>query len=974
MGRFTPSLRGRLLLLIFLAVLPAFGVIGYSTLIERQRAAEDAKEEARTVVRSLAREQGRLIDLTRQLLLSLAQSPLVMPNTQSDACNRRLVEIQKSYPYYANVGVALADGSIFCHTNYANLKKTSNISDRTYFQRAVRQRGFSIGDYQIGRVSGQPVLGFGYAISDPEQNVQSVLFASLELSWFEKTVTQIALPAGSVAFVIDSSGTVLTHRPELVVAGFDARKVAVVRTILSWRREGTVEAEGVDGVNRLYAFAPLYESGVNNVYVAVGIPLETAFADSNRDFFRSIGLLLIAAVLTLVAAWFGGDAFVLKPVSALATAARRLTAGEMNARTGLAHGNDELGQIAGSFDEMAGTLQRTNRALKTLSAGSRAMARASDEQALLNEMCRVIVDVGGYRSASIFLAEKDEVKTVQPVAEAGFEGGMTELKQMMKGRTWADTELGSGAIGTSIRTGKYCVMRDISHNPRTLPWREESARRGYASVAAFPIIVQRETVGALAIYAPEADAFDDEEVGVLDQAATDLAFGIDSLRTRVQSTRAQATIQHMSRFDRITGLPTHAQFQEDLRRTLSQFDTTRGALALVVLGLDRLHEINDALGFAQGDLLLKEVGTRIRAAAHTEAIVARMRGDEFAVLAPVRDATEAGDIARHVLSAFRAPFATGELEIAVTAAAGISLFPQHGSEATQLMRCADVAMRQAKKFGEDFVFYAVEQDAHSAKRLLLAGELKRAIESGELVLYYQPKLEIPSGRVCGIEALVRWKHPTRGMIFPDDFIELAEHTGLIKPLTDWVIGEALRQSALWRQQNITLPIAVNLSPRNLRDSELMDKIARLLAVHGTQAGQFEIEITEGAVMEDPASALAMLTRLSDMGIALFIDDFGTGYSSLSYLKKLPVDAVKIDKSFVMDMLTNNDSAAIVHSTIDLAHDLGLKVVAEGVENDAILRRLAARGCDVAQGYFFSKPVPADQFKTWLERHSATDEA
>lgn len=368
--------------------------------------------------------------------------------------------------------------------------------------------------------------------------------------------------------------------------------------------------------------------------------------------------------------------------------------------------------------------------------------------------------------------------------------------------------------------------------------------------------------------------------------------------------------------------------------------------------------------------MLKDVGRRIRGVLKEDELVARMRGDEFGILLPASDTELAGAAAQRIQDALGTPFAMSGLMLNVSAAVGISLCPQHGSEATRLIRYADVAMRQAKKSGKGYIFYTAEQDEGSLRRLALAGELRRAIEEDELVLHYQPKIDMRTGQVCGAEALVRWIHPQQGMIPPDEFIPLAEHTGLIKPLTDWVVEAALRQSSDWRHAGVALPVAVNLSARNLRDAELLSKMARLVAAWGAEAGWLELEITESAVMDDdPEGALEILKRLSKLGFTLFIDDFGTGYSSLGYLKRLPVNAVKIDKSFVIDMLKNADSAAIVRATVVLAHDLGLKVVAEGIENQETWNRLAALGCDVAQGYHISKPLPAEQFKKWFDERA-----
>jgi EAL domain-containing protein (putative c-di-GMP-specific phosphodiesterase class I) len=311
----------------------------------------------------------------------------------------------------------------------------------------------------------------------------------------------------------------------------------------------------------------------------------------------------------------------------------------------------------------------------------------------------------------------------------------------------------------------------------------------------------------------------------------------------------------------------------------------------------------------------------------------------------------------------------GGLPVDVHVSIGIALYPSHGTDADELIRKMDVAMNEAKKTGNNYAIYSESQDQDAPRRLALAGDLRRAIENDELELHYQPKIDIRTGKVCGTEALARWHHPVHGVLSPVEFIPLAEHTGLIHPLTEWALETAMRQSHDWREAGLLIPVAVNLSARNLRDPRLQDKIKDRCLAWGIAPGMLELEITESDIMEDPAGALEMLTRLHEQGMPIHIDDFGTGYSSLSYLQKLPVDTLKIDKSFVADMLFNKDSATIVRSTIKLAHDLGMKVIAEGVEEKAMFSRLRTMGCDVAQGFYFGQPMPEERFRHWLKHFS-----
>jgi diguanylate cyclase (GGDEF)-like protein len=383
------------------------------------------------------------------------------------------------------------------------------------------------------------------------------------------------------------------------------------------------------------------------------------------------------------------------------------------------------------------------------------------------------------------------------------------------------------------------------------------------------------------------------------------------------------------------------------------------------MDLDRFKDVNDALGHHHGDLLLKQVGPRVLSMLRESDTIARLGGDEFAVLLPATDISGATVAAQKILEALERPFVVEGFFLEIGASIGIAAFPEHGEDTDMLMRRADVAMYQAKQSGSGYAVYISEHDRHSPRRLALMGELRHAVERREMVLYYQPKIDLKTGKTVGVEALVRWQHPQHGLIPPDQFITLAEHTGVIKTLTLWVLSDAIRQILEWHQAGMEISVAVNLSPRNLQDLQLPDQIAELLQTQGVRPDWLELEITEGAIMADPGRAMEILTRLRTMGIRISIDDFGAGYSSLSYLRRLPVSAIKVDKSFVIGMTASEDDAVIVRSTVDLAHNLGLKVVAEGVESREVLDRLVAMGCDAAQGNYINRPVPAADLPRWL---------
>jgi diguanylate cyclase (GGDEF)-like protein len=434
---------------------------------------------------------------------------------------------------------------------------------------------------------------------------------------------------------------------------------------------------------------------------------------------------------------------------------------------------------------------------------------------------------------------------------------------------------------------------------------------------------------------------------------------------RKERTSAEKKLRYLANYDPLTELPNRNLFYERLESALISGKRENNPLVLMFLDLDDFREINDTMGHQTGDLLLKQLGPRIQSALRDCDTVARLGGDEFGILVPGVDEEGATLTARKILRTLEEPFAIRDLTLDARGSLGLALFPKHGEDKETLMRRADIAMYLAKQSASGYAIYSADRDSYSPERLALMAELHRSIDNQQLFLVYQPKVDLRTGRVIGLEALARWRHPAAGLIPPDQFIAMAERTGFIRPLTLWALNEALSQSRLWHQRAFNIPVGVNLSARTLHDAHLPDQIAEILKDHGMDAEYLELEITESVIMADPAHAMEILTRISHMGVALAIDDFGTGYSSLGYLKKLPVTAVKIDKSFVMNMTADDNDAMIVRSTIDLAHNLRLKVIAEGVESQEVWDRLISLGCDAAQGYYMSRPLASAEMTKWL---------
>jgi diguanylate cyclase (GGDEF)-like protein len=444
--------------------------------------------------------------------------------------------------------------------------------------------------------------------------------------------------------------------------------------------------------------------------------------------------------------------------------------------------------------------------------------------------------------------------------------------------------------------------------------------------------------------------------------------GVNGLAIDV-TTRFQAVqaLTHQALHDPLTELPNRALFLDRLHLAASAAHRWQDALALLLLDLDRFKEINDTFGHHYGDIVLQQVSARLRQALRESDTVARLGGDEFAVLLPGNDQVAAMAAARKVSAALDTPFIVNSHTVQVGVSIGIACYPVDSQDAPTLLRHADVAMYLSKQAQHGPVVYAQDQDEHSPHRLALVGELREAIAEDGLLLHYQPIVDLPTRRVMAVEALVRWLHPVHGLLAPGQFVPMAESTGLMSLLTAWVLEAALRQRQRWQKAGLTLEVAINLSMSGLHESGLVDMTQTLLQRYNVPASALRLEITETALMRDAARTLEILTRLADFGVHLAVDDFGTGYSSLAYLRHLPVEELKIDRSFVQDMVSNAADAAIISSTIGLGHGLGLRVIAEGVETVEAWDHLRVHGCDGAQGNYISPPLTAAALEAWLRK-------
>jgi diguanylate cyclase len=952
------GIRTRVIILACVAAVPLVLVAVYNAKETEAHELEDAYRETLVLARALASLQADVIVHTRQLLYGLAAGFDARPEALFDAgCEAILRRIAQAGAVYSNITVADGRGDVRCSVE--PLSAPVNVGDRAYFRQAAGGV-FALSGPITGRVTGKPILVAAQPVGGARAQASAVLLASLDLEALGAAFQRALPPPDVVVNLLDSGGRVVARHPH--VPGYIGRTLEGFHPMLqvgAGNGEGVAKLTGLDGVRRVTAYSPLRHDPGARLYVVVGVPQERIERQASELLRRNLAAIAATLALALAMGFIGAQRLIVGPLRQLTAAARRYRDGEPSARSGIPHSAGEIGALANAFDELAGSNQRLTRALRALSAGNRTLLKEkTDEEALLGAMCRVAVEQAHYRLAFVNFSQHDEARSIRTVARAGHDEGFIDSLNV----TWADTERGRATAGTAIRSGRTSVIRSVRSDPRFAPWREAAVARGYGSVASFPLYVEGAVIGTFTLVAAEEDAFDDGELALLEEMAADLAFGIEVLRSNLRRQEAEERARRAVTHDPLTGLPGRIPFLRALEEAMGRARANGDRLGLLVVHLPNTQDLHDSLGHEATNAAVREGAARLRFAMNPASYLARLGADEFALLLPRASAEALADLARRFLALVSTPISIGGIPVTVRMSAGATLYPQHGDDPDLLLRRAAIAARDATRRELPFYLYSGATERENPDRLALAAQLRDAIDRGELSLHFQPKIDLRHGGVRGVEALVRWQHAQKGMIAPMQFVPIAEHTGLIQPMTLSVIDLAIRQVHDWRRRGIELPCAINLSPRNLHDAHLLEKIDGMLRARSVPGTALEFEITESALAEDPGAARAVLEKLRGLGCRLYIDDFGTGYSSLSYLVSLPVDALKIDRSFVRQMGRSAEARAVVSSIVSLAAQLRLETVAEGVETGADADMLRQLGCEAAQGYFFGRPVPAGQLR------------
>lgn len=603
-------------------------------------------------------------------------------------------------------------------------------------------------------------------------------------------------------------------------------------------------------------------------------------------------------------------------------------------------------------------IERLNRIYAVLSGINTLIVRAGDQDELLREACRIAVDPGRFRMAWIGLVDRVNA-VVEPVASAGnADDFLAEMPLSLNAAQSGESNL----VGQVIRSAETIIHNDVDNAFCPQALRRALRERGINSFALVPLILGGEAIGILALYATDTAAFDDDEMRLIDELAGDITFALDYIAKAER-------LNYLAYYDALTGIPNRALFTERLNHKLRTAHGNGTKVALILCDVKRFRLINESFGRQAGDALLREIARRTSNDWPNPDSVARINADCFAgILTDFKDvSTVAHAIEKGLRAATGSAYRIGGKELLISTTAGIALYPADGGDAETLFKNAEAALKKAKLSGDRYLFYQPSMNAKVADTLLLEHKLRKAIDNEEFVLHYQPKLNLATGRISGLEALIRWNDPDNGLIAPGAFIPLLEETGMILAVGAWALRRAIADHVRWRAQGLRPPrVAVNVSAIQLRKTDFVDAVIRAIDESGATDHCLDLEITESLIMEDIEDNIGKLERLRDLNVDIAVDDFGTGYSSLSYLARLPVQCLKIDRSFIFTMTDSAESMNIVSTIISLAHSLKLRVIAEGVETEEQSRLLKQLDCDEIQGYLFSKPVPFEQIARLLD--------
>ena len=954
------SIRTRLLLLILSATLVPALMAGIRFLNHRDSEIAVAQHDLVATAEHTAQVLRDTVRATAQLHYGLSRARDLDTQDRA-ACSAFLADVLKEHPQYTGILTITPQGDLFCDSLRSG--RALQLTDRRYFQQALTSKNPLAVEPAFGRLTGISVLQVAYAARRETGESKFVLLASLNLEKYMQLRAK-SLPRETVVIALmDGKGTILTWHP----GGEKLRGTSIADSpLFRFAREqqgGAVREFTEDGgASRIWAVSALPGFPEAGLHVLVGVSRKDLLAAANRNLSLALAVLGVVSLLVFAGTWVLVGLSIRRPIARIIAAVARFSGGDFGTRIGQPHPRGELGGLMSAMDHSFELMQaqrekieRLTRVHAVLSGINGLLVRVSERDELFRGACRIAVEVGRFKMAWLGVVDREAMQ-VKPVAWQGAGHDYIQSMPLDLGDTVPERY---GLSGRAIRERKPMIVNDLARDSRVL-LKKEALERGVRSLAVLPLLVADKAVGVIALYAGEAGFFDEEEMKLLVELAGDISFALDHIEKNEK-------LDYLAYYDAVTGLANRTLFHERLKQGLAAAGRERRKLALGILDIERFKTINDTLGRQAGDTLLKLIAERMAGYAPDITWLARIGADHFAIMAP--DIDQIGDLARHAEhrldEIFSAPFRIGETELRVAARMGIAVFPEDGADADTLFRNAEAALKKAKAGGDRCLFYTQAMNERVAEKMGLENKLRQALEKDEFVLHYQPKVNLETGRIVGVEALIRWQSPELGLVPPMKFIPLMEETGLILPVGAWALKRASLDHRSWVSQGLKAPrVAVNVSSIQLRQRDFVGSVEQAI-MEGVAPTGIDLEITESLIMEDVQATIGKLKAVRGLGVSIAIDDFGTGYSSLGYLAKLPVQTIKIDRSFIITMLKEPDAMLLVQTIISMAHSLKLTVVAEGVDSEEQAKMLRLLRCDEMQGYLFSRPVPFDQLTALL---------
>jgi diguanylate cyclase (GGDEF)-like protein len=965
-GKVLSTLRARLIALVLLASLPALSLIVYTNIEQRRHDSAEARNEALSAIRQVSMDQMNLVQDTKTLLSVLART---MDAENATALTPILAELLRQQDVYSNIGFVGPDGMV--RASALPFKAPVYAGARPYFRRAIESLEFSAGNYQIGAITGIASINFGYPVIK-QGDLKGVLFAALPISMLGKKLSELPLQQGQTVMLTDSAGTVLARYPSGEEwTGKTLQGSELEPLLKGGEDEGHARLKGSDEIPRVYSFIRIELSRDSSIFVISGIPASVVYAKADRLLARNLLTSALIITFVLLLALLASDRLVLKSVRELVAVTKELGAGKRWVRALPDMGSEEFNDLAGSLNEMADSLEareeeserhltriaRLNRIYAVLSSINGAIIRDIGRDELLKEACRIAVEHGCFTLAWAALA--DASGNLFPAAWAGRDKKYID-------RLMESANQGEGAVPLVVRAfseNREVIAGDFENDVSLARWKELAAEYGYRSIGAFPLRIESKSVGALAFYSTEPDFFNDEgELRLLLDLAANTSLGLEKIEK-------EKRLDYLSRYDTLTGLVNRWVFEDHLSQGISRAKYSQRVVAAAMLDIKDFSGINDTLGHRAGDEVLKTLAGYLTGSVREGDTVARLGNDNFGVILmdlAVRE--DAVMVMEKIIGGLPASVNISGEEVFIKVYLGIAIYPGDGASPQELMQNTELAMHAADASGAGAAqYYSQEINLKARERRRIENELRHALEKKEFVLAYQPIVNVEDRRITGVEALLRWTNGKLGSVPPDKFIPVAEETGLIVPIGEWVLKTAVAQALEWEKRGIRdLKLGVNVSVRQLRHPDFCERLRRILGFDfGSRAVKIAIEVTESELMNNVRIFIGTLNEMRKLGLLVYIDDFGTGYSSLSYLKELPIDTLKIDRSFTRDLAADSSSLSMAMGIIAIANSLGLEVVAEGVETEEQLAILNDLGCGSAQGFLFSRPVSAKLIEAML---------